>query len=335
MIAKNYNLPVKSKVANIKFEAVNGTGEETTDLVGTLRFGFTDHVNSSSVAWAYGPSTNAEGGDIWMRSLDPNSNNYAINSNYTQGTGFGFATLLHEIGHSLGLQHSFEVPTLPAEFENTKYSIMSYTSDDGSGGDFSSAFDGGNYVISSTPMVLDIAAIQHLYGEAINDPTDQYTYDAGTPFAETIWDTGGVDTLDFSSFTTNLVIDLTPGASSTIPTDGWILVDNLALAKPTTNYTLADIGIENVAVGSGDDQITGNDLANEFIFKGSFGHDVITGFQMGTDKISILKDDGNPYLASDITPSTDGNVLKLELASNTITLIGFDGSDYNYSTIIA
>ena len=53
------------------------------------------------------------------------------------------------------------------------------------------------------------------------------------------------------------------------------------------------------------------------------------------DKISILKDDGNPYLESDITPSTDGDVLKLELASNTITLIGFDGSDYVYSTIIA
>ena len=313
--------------------AVNGTGEETTDLVGTLRFGFTDHVNGSSAAWAYGPSTSSEGGDILMQ-----SNLNDLNSNYAQGTGYGFATLLHEIGHSLGLQHSFEVPTLPAEFENTKYSIMSYTSDNGTGGDGSSAYHGSDsYVISSTPMVLDIAAIQHLYGEAINAPTNnQYTYDAGTPFAETIWDTGGVDTLDFSSFITDLVIDLTPGASSTIPTDGWILVDNLALAKPTANYTLADIGIENVAVGSGNDQITGNDLANEFIFKGSFGHDVITGFQLGIDKISILKDDGTPYAASEITPSTDGGGLELELASTTtITLIGFDETDYVYSSIIA
>ena len=58
------------------------------------------------------------------------------------------------------------------------------------------------YTITSTPMVYDIAALQHLYGAntLFNSEDTTYSYSPNTPFIETIWDGGGNDTLDFSNF---------------------------------------------------------------------------------------------------------------------------------------
>jgi hypothetical protein len=73
----------------------------------------------------------------------------ASNATLTPG-GDGFETLLHELGHMLGLKHPFDgAITLPAAQNNTSYSLMAYT------------HSGGAY---SSYRPDDIAALNWLYG---------------------------------------------------------------------------------------------------------------------------------------------------------------------------
>ena len=169
-----------ANVANLEFvEVTEGNNE-----VGTIRFGFTDYNEiaadgDTAAAWAIPPSSAPSSGDIWLHQD-------TFYDDYSQGTGYGFATLLHEIGHVLGLKHPFEGSRkLSSDLDKTNYTIMSYTDDE-------SAYYNKDYIISSSPMVLDIAAIQHLYGAADNNTGDTvYSFDSHTPFAKTIWDTSG------------------------------------------------------------------------------------------------------------------------------------------------
>jgi hypothetical protein len=79
---------------------------------------------------------------------------FGYNRDLTPG-GIGYQTLLHELGHSLGLGHPFHEANeehhihLPWAQDNTAYSIMSYTD------------SGGPY---STFSPYDIAALNWLYG---------------------------------------------------------------------------------------------------------------------------------------------------------------------------
>ena len=88
---------------------------------------------------------------------------------------------------------------------------------------------------------------------------------------QSIYDTGGIDAIDLSSFTLRSVVDLTPGASSTFGYTHQI-DHNTAIAFGTT--------IENVFSGNGSDDVFGNDADNE-IHAGA-GDDFITGGQAMT-----------------------------------------------------
>ena len=67
---------------------------------------------------------------------------------------------------------------------------------------------------------------------------------------QAIYDTGGIDAIDLSSFALRSVVDLTPGASSTFGYTHHI-DDNTAIAFGTI--------IENVFSSSGSDDVFGND----------------------------------------------------------------------------
>jgi serralysin len=113
------------------------------------------------------------------------------NSNLAQGTG-GYETLLHELGHALGLKHSFEGTddnraVLPSSQDNTSNTLMSYTD------------VGGPY---STYRQDDVAALKWLYGGdglggklGINSTTGG-RYIAGTSGADTLTGTAADDTLE-------------------------------------------------------------------------------------------------------------------------------------------
>ena len=250
---------------NVEFRQIT----ETEDAVGTLRFGFTDHERLQpdgdlSWGWAVSPGTSPKSGDIWIRQVH-------IDGDWGSAAGsgsFNYGALMHEIGHALGLEHPHEGIILSEQYDSINYTIMSYNRTDEV---YYTGPDGvRQFLVSSTPMVLDVAALQHLYGASNQNPNDDtYTFDETKPFVETIWDSGGVDTLDFSNFSNDLIVNLTPGVESysTIAFADWTMEDNLGIAYGTI--------IENANGGSGNDVIIGNETNN--ILKGYDGDDIIYG----------------------------------------------------------
>lgn len=286
-----------ANVANITVTEVADTAAQ----VGDIRFAFTSATNTSSSGtgtvwgWASYPSSYwPSGGDVWLSATA----SAATDPSWTAGS-YNYMALMHELGHALGLKHPFEDrPVLSTSEDTFQYSVMSYT--DHPHGLFVKVThyaDGSYgwrswYVVPQTPMVYDIAAMQYIYGAntMYHTGNDVYTFDPATPFFQTIWDAGGVDTISVSNFTKACTIDLRPGHFSKItvesdtsagikwtsppPTATYDGTDNLAIAYGCT--------IENATGGSGNDTLVGNDVDNALT--GGAGNDVLTG-GVGDDEL--------------------------------------------------
>lgn len=264
-----------SNVANINFQLVS----ETTTNVGDIRFAFSS-ASSLSKAWGYASYPNwywPIAGDVWINAENGSDTDWTIGS-------VNFESLMHEVGHALGIKHPFEDGVvLSSLLDNSINTIMSYTDINDvypNAGYVNGKYDWLTYYINrETPMVLDIAAIQYIYGANNNYKTgdDTYTFDPTKPFYKTIWDAGGKDTISVSNFSLACVIDLTPGNYSSLryprPSDaGGVTVTY----DGTNNLGIAfNCIIENAIGGSGNDKLTGNSANNSL--DGGPGNDVIYG----------------------------------------------------------
>jgi len=202
---------------------------------------FANTTTGPAQAHAYYPSNGAKVfGDVWT--ADPSVN---WSNAWLQYDGYGRTTLIHEVGHSLGLSHpgnyNFgddgpDPDSLPDPItylgdafyaqDSQQYTIMSYFSPTETGGQPINAalFILGN---PQTPLLDDILTIQSKYGA---DPTTRAgntnyfsnsnagnaVYDlALNPYPYlSVYDAGGEDTFDFSTANRSVFIDLRPGAFS-------------------------------------------------------------------------------------------------------------------------
>lgn len=255
------------------------------------------NTSDNSYGYALYPANTKEGGDAWLGTeiQTPSQGNYEWNNT------------LHELGHALGLKHGQEAgggnSALPTAYDSLEYTVMTYRSYVGAP---LTGYKNGEWDYPQTYMMLDVAALQYMYGAdfQINGGKTVYQWspDSGEtrvngkvgiePGANrifaTIWDGNGAhDTYDLSKYTNGVVIDLRPGEESIFSNSqradlGANSGDGAGVHLASGNIYNALLYhkdkrslIEDAIGGKGDDTMTGNQVQNWL--KGGKGDDTLTG----------------------------------------------------------
>lgn len=254
-----------SSLVNVTF-----TKSDATDGSADINFG----MNSQSSSAGYANPPNASGSHNVFLMLDntvkKNAAGVDTNTNLSFAHGsYGWETLIHEIGHTLGLKHPGNYnaggggaagPYLPKTTDTRRYSVMSYNQPADSmhvtlNGNSASA----DCLNPSTYMAYDVAALQFLYGKS-QSPSNlggyqTLNFDANWKGFESVYTPGG-GTLDLSSVTKSNIVDLRNGAFSSINT---LATDLTAYLNTVSNQGLKSyvksnqsyLGYNNVTVNYG------------------------------------------------------------------------------------
>lgn len=297
--------------------------------------------------YAVGPKDESEelyhvAGDAWF---EPN-----------QWYAFGrvdHTTVWHEMGHTVGLSDVNQIESgvnmLSAAYRSPEFTIMSYM------GNVDATTNGWSISGSHGPqtyMMYDIAGLQYMYGADFTTQSGNttYTFDPNTGemfingagqgvpvqniLFRTIWDGNGTDTYNFAAYDTDLAINLTPGKWTDVDRTGHFQSANLN-GGPNEGYARGQVYnafqyqgdarslIENATGGSGDDIISGNQVANLLV--GNAGRDTLQGWG-GND--TLVSGDGGGALSggggSDLLVAGAGD--ELFVGGSGLDLVSYAGS---------
>ena len=244
-------------------------------------------------------------------SIDTNAGTFGpISETLAAKGGYPLSTVVHELGHIIGIGHggpynaevNLQVQQF-SEYDTLMWTLMSYIRPETTGTKFFNSYpvqgtswgqtEEGEFLYNReplTPMMLDILAVQRLYGVATSGPLIGgghtfgfnsdikgyigrfYDFDVNKQPIITLWTNGTNNTFDVSGFSDDATINLTPGTFSSVGG----LKNNIAIAFNTV--------IEKAIGGEGNDTITASDVASTLIggdgndkLYGGAGNDVLTG----------------------------------------------------------
>ena len=260
---------------------------------------------ASDIAWWLVPSSYTGGSlgqhEIPVGAFDPIHGEFnAQHPSWTAAGlrigGYGFVTVLHEIGHGIGLAHPHDggsegdatiFPGVNDPFDTGDlglnqgiWTVMSYNDgwDVMPGNSFAYGWEG-------TPMAFDIAALQEMYGANMSFHTGNNVYrlpgaNGAGAFWACIWDAGGIDTISAANLGGNCVINLNDAPLEGPNAGGFVSWLNGIRG----GFTIAnDVIIENAIGGKGNDSIAGNEFANDL--RGGLGMDTLDG-GVGNDTVN-------------------------------------------------
>jgi Ca2+-binding RTX toxin-like protein len=329
--------------------AVGLTGDRQMSQWGTIGYAFFptsagNDFNRADLGSLLGQSFNAANyahpeGDIFL-------DNYDVSYDYLDPGGFGISVILHEIGHALGLKHPHDsggagFPTFAqlgiSDLDLDQYTVMSYDVA------FPNYYDGN----PETPMVLDILAIQHIYGANMTYHTgdDVYQFVGGRVYA--IWDAGGNDAIDASQ-SNGVTLKLEAGTTnidhdsySTVGIAFGVTIENAIgsafkdeiWGNAAANRLWGGGDSDKLQGGDGDDAIYGGAQSPGMsdggdLLDGGAGADTLAGGDGGDDLYGGDGDDAI-YGGTQSSGMSDGEDL-LDGGAGADTLVGGDGDDSLY-----
>jgi hypothetical protein len=231
---------------------------------------------------------------------------------------YGWLTAVHEIGHALGLKHpgnynagggGADAPFLAGSWDSKQWSVMSYRSAP------TTTETDGTAAASQTPqtmMVLDLAALQFLYGRpaalpddwgGANTPFQTTTFDDNWQGYQSVWSTEAID-LDLSARTNDVIVDMRPGTYSSASRFN---DTGLAFGSEYGTVTAGD-GDDVVFVGGYDATVDGGDGTDALVLGGAIGDWQVGGVDLAADDLSDAPD-------GDYTREVDGETQTVSVSN--------------------
>ncbi|MDF2973339.1 MAG: hypothetical protein K0R61_3789 [Microvirga sp.] len=307
----DYAAAVYGSVCGLRFELADSVGEADIvwwkTAIGDDTLGYHE-LPASSQAWGY---------------FDPSTSSW---DNLHFG-GDGLNTVLHELGHGLGLAH----PHDGGDEGGTTFPGVTGASPTGSYGlnqgiwtvmSYNAGWDRAGYDVTYGNQAglgaFDIAALQVLYGKnmATGAGRNIYTLPTWNLFAEEqgwfcIWDAGGQDTITAADASAGVQIDLRAATlrAGDRHAGGFVSRESGVAG----GYTIANgVVIENATGGRSDDKLYGNAAANTLkgnggkdSLQGNAGRDILMG---GSGHDTLAGGSGSDVFVFDSKPSKATNL---------------------------